>query len=343
MLYTSTRNNAATYTARRALKEERTPDGGLYLPARLPVFLPGELDTLLNQAPEDIVAQILNRFFGTAITGAEVLSVAGQQVYGLSYAGYRLLAGELWRNGAGGFNGFCRKLSSMICAERSHCVPGMWMRIACRIALTFAVFGELHRMDLDLEPLDVGVLTENFEAPHALWMARSMGLNIGTIVCCSNGNGFVWDLMYRGQLRLKGPLAATYTPEADGMHPDALELYCHSVLGWDGTQFAQMTGRRNLHTFAEEEHRALANGVCAAVVGEERVLRAIPNLYRSCGYVLCPYSALIYTGLEDYRSRSGQIRGALMLTERDPRACEELVKKALGLTGPELWDWCRSG
>ena len=38
MLYVSTRNTAATYTAHRAIHETRTPDGGVYVPFLVPVF-----------------------------------------------------------------------------------------------------------------------------------------------------------------------------------------------------------------------------------------------------------------------------------------------------------------
>ncbi len=341
MLYTCTRNDAASYTARRALKEERTADGGLYVPTRLPVFSPEELDVLLNQPGADIAAQILNRFFNTRITGEDLTRVLGNRLYGLTLVGHRLLAGEFWRNNAGSFDSLCRKLTAMICAERSHCVPGMWMRIGCRIALVFAVFGELHRMDLDAQPLDVAVLTEKFEAPYALWTARNMGLNIGTILCCSNGNGFVWDLVNRGQIRLDAPLRPSFTPESDGMTPNALELYFHQVLSWNGVWFEELTHQSGPYLFSRDEHQELARGFAAAVVSEERVIRAIRNLYRSCDYILCPYSALVYAGLEDHRSRPGRSRSALMLAERNPMDCAELLQTVLGITRSELQDRVR--
>ena len=40
MLYVTTRNNRDAYTARRALTENRGPDGGFFVPFREPVFTP---------------------------------------------------------------------------------------------------------------------------------------------------------------------------------------------------------------------------------------------------------------------------------------------------------------
>lgn len=38
MLYISTRNKSDSYTAHRALHEDRTPDGGLFMPMQVPSF-----------------------------------------------------------------------------------------------------------------------------------------------------------------------------------------------------------------------------------------------------------------------------------------------------------------
>ena len=49
MLYVTTRNNRDAYTAQRVLRENRGPDGGLYVPFREPVFSREEIDALKEQ------------------------------------------------------------------------------------------------------------------------------------------------------------------------------------------------------------------------------------------------------------------------------------------------------
>ena len=80
-----------------------------------------------------------------------------------------------------------------------------------------------------------------------------------------------------------------------------------------------------------------------AWVGDRRIKLAIPNLYKTNGYILCPYRALVYTGLMDYRSRPGKRRAALMLTESDPRQCRETVIHALAISDRELDEWRMGG
>ena len=83
MLYATTRSKVATYTAQRALKEERAPDGGLYVPTSLPCFTHEELTALLREEPAEIVARILNGFFKTKLGRLDVEFALGKRFFGL--------------------------------------------------------------------------------------------------------------------------------------------------------------------------------------------------------------------------------------------------------------------
>ena len=50
MLYLTTRDKFDTHTAYRALREDRAPNGGFYLPFRMPVFSAEELAQLKNKS-----------------------------------------------------------------------------------------------------------------------------------------------------------------------------------------------------------------------------------------------------------------------------------------------------
>ena len=344
MLYATTRSKVATYTAQRALKEERAPDGGLYVPASLPVYNQEALTALLREEPAEIVAWILNGFFKTKLGRLDVEFALGRRFFGLVGISHRIVIGELWRNSEGSFEDLCRRLTDRISAEEGIREPGLWMRIACRIALVFAMFARLRSEGAigHSEIVDAAVLTGDFEGPYALWTARKMGLPIGQIVCCCNENSGVWDLINRGQMKLGAKVISTETPKCDTAVPPALELLVHDRLEWDDLE-EYLTARKKGGTFylGPEEHRHFREGLSASVIGGSRVKLAIPNLYRTNGYILCPYSALVYAGLMDYRSRPGPRRTALMLTDYDPRECAETVTKALAISDRELRAWCQ--
>ena len=344
MLYATTRSKVATYTAQRALKEERAPDGGLYVPTSLPCFTQEELTALLREEPAEIVARILNGFFKTKLGRLDVEFALGKRFFGLVGISHRIVIGELWRNTEYSFEGLCRRLTDRISAEEGIREPGLWMRIACRIALIFAMFAKLRAEGTirHSEIVDAAVLTGNFEGPYALWTARKMGLPIGQIVCCCNENSGVWDLINRGQMKLGAKVVPTQTPRCDTAVPAALELLIHDRLEGDDME-EYLAAREKGGTFylGPEEHRHFRDGFYASVIGGSRVKMAIPNLYRTNGYILCPYSALVYAGLMDYRSRPGPRRTALMLTDYAPRECADTITRTLDMKDQELRDWCR--
>ena len=205
MLYATTRSKVATYTAQRALKEERSPDGGFYIPANLPVYSSDELEALLKEPSAEIVARVLNVFFKGKLGQLDVEFALGRRFFGLARISHRIVIGELWRNADGSFDALCRRLTERISAEFGTTNPGTWMRIACRIALVYAMYAELCRQGITSqgERMDAAVLTGDFEGPYALWTAKRMGLPIGHIICCCNENGGFWELLNRGQIDRK--------------------------------------------------------------------------------------------------------------------------------------------
>ncbi len=332
MLYASTRSNAATYTARRALMEDRAPDGGLFVPAALPVYDTDGLMELFQQPPGEIVARILNDFFDTKLGRLDVEFAVGRKFFGLARLNQRTVVAELWRNSETSFEGLSRRLNILIRGDMDSREPGLWMRIVCRIALAFAAFAKLRTGGV-IPPgqiMDTAVLTGDFEGPYALWAARKMGLPVGEIICCCNDNNGIWDLLNRGQMRLGGRPLRTQTPKCDITAPVALELLVHGVLQRDDVErYLAARSRGAILYLGADQHRRFRAGFYAGVVSDKRMAMAITNLYKTNGYILCPYSALVYMGLLDYHSQPGPRRPALMLTEHDPRENAQVIVDAL--------------
>ena len=63
MLYVTTRNNRDPFTAYRAMREGRGPDGGFFLPFRHPMFSSEEINALAEKTFGQCVAEVLNRLF----------------------------------------------------------------------------------------------------------------------------------------------------------------------------------------------------------------------------------------------------------------------------------------
>ena len=73
MLYVTTRNDQEVYTAQRALRECRGPDGGLYVPFRDPVFSKEDIAALREKSFNRCVADVLNVLFQTKLDRKSVV------------------------------------------------------------------------------------------------------------------------------------------------------------------------------------------------------------------------------------------------------------------------------
>ena len=72
MLYVTTRIGEDGFTSFRALSENRGPEGGFFVPMRLPRFDQGQMEALVQKTFSQSVADILNLFFGTQMDGLRV-------------------------------------------------------------------------------------------------------------------------------------------------------------------------------------------------------------------------------------------------------------------------------
>lgn len=330
MLYATTRNNVDTFTAQRALKLDRTPDGGFFVPMRLPVFSHREICALKDQTTGEIMAGVLNRFFPCSISGRDVEFLLGRSFYRVTEISHRIQVAEIWRNQDLRFDRVVRLLTQRISAEPGISDAGEWMQLALRIALIFALYGA---MEADgAHWVDVAVGTGDFTWPMAVCYARQMGLPVGTVVCCCNDNGGVWDLLQRGQVKVDTPALQTNTPEWDIPLPQGLERLIYGTLGRaEVERFCQICEKGGFYELDEETHALLRDGMYASVISGKRLSGVISNVYKTNGLILCPYSAVIYSGLLDYRSRTGESRPALMICEKSPMDSALTIESILGM------------
>ena len=186
----TTRNNRDAYTAQRVLRENRGPDGGLYVPFREPVFSREEIDALKEKSFHQCVAEVLNRLFNTKLTRWDVEFCVGRYPVRLMNLPQRIIAGECWHNPEWTFDHLAHILAEQL---RGGCpgADGGWAKTAVGIAVLFGTFGEFARAGITEHEkrVDIAVVCGNFDLPMSAWYARAWGLPIGNIICCCNENG----------------------------------------------------------------------------------------------------------------------------------------------------------
>lgn len=340
MLYVTTRSKNDAFTAPVTLRRDRADDGGSYIPFHMPVLEKEQLEALAHKSFGQNVADILDLFFNTKLSGWDVDMAIGRRLCLLKPMSFRIIVAELFHNVEGDLNRVIRALSAKITPDGEIIgEPTEWSRLAVRIALLFGVFGELFRTEqlTSDQKINVAVSVGDFSAPMAVWYARQMGLPIDTIICGCNENDTPWDLLHRGQMDASAVEIRTSTPECDyPIHPNLERLIC-GACGYEETmRYCWSITEGGTYIPTPEILEELRKGMFAAVVSRDRVETIIPGVYNTNQYVLNPYSALAHGALADYRARKGGSGLTLLLAEKSPLRDGQMVADALGITTAEL-------
>ena len=319
MLYVTTRDIKDAYTPRHPICKDRGPDGGLYIPFQKILFSREEIAAFGEKTFGHCVAEILNRFFSTKLTGWEIDFALGRRPIRLMAMIHKIIVGELFNNPGNDFSWTVRKLRDLMVPSTE--VPeelSQWTTIAVRIAVLFGIFGELMRRDLvDGErTFDVAVAADDFSGPVSVLYAKEMGLPIGKIIFGCNENSGAWELLHHGELHTGRSLFASQTPLCDHAAPASLERLIRIRLGREeAIRVGNVVARKGMYALADYQRKVLSDGFFGAVISQKRMFSVTQNVFSTNGYALHPYSALAYGALQDFRAIQNEASPALILTE----------------------------
>lgn len=310
MLYITTRDQKDAFTAARPLAQNTASDGGLYVPFRLPEYTQDEIAALRKKTFGQAVAEVLNVFFSARLTGWDVDFAVGRNPVKLYAMNHRMVIAELWRNPGSAYNYTVQKLYNRLCqGVVAADVPTEWVKVAVRVAVLFAVFGELMRSGIAevTNPVDLAVAADDFSVPMAAWYARKMGLPIAVIVCGCNADSGLWDLVRRGE----------YNPASQEQNINlSHEWLIQATLGCgEARRYQERCGLRRTYTVSEEALTVLNKGLYVAVVGDARIDAVMTSVYKTGGYRLSSSAAIAYGALQDQRASATEGRTALLLAD----------------------------
>lgn len=316
MLYITTRNNTDSYTAFRALHQCNASDGGQFVPIRLPMYTSQQLEELSKESFNEIVAQILNMFFSSHLTGWDIEFAVGKKPVKIVDIGRKTVIAELWHNTEGSFSVAANRIYSRLCDYKNDNVnPGGWAILAIRIAFVFGIYAELKRMNIP--SFDASVSGRDMESTLAVWYARNMGLPVGKIICGTNENCWAWELIHKGELN-PNTCVSTGTPDMDAL-PSGIERLVFATLGLaENVRYQHAIATSGAYKIDDESRNKLSKGLFASVVGQRRVTDVIASVMRTNNYYLDPYTAISYSALQDYRAKTGENRITLLMAENKP-------------------------
>ena len=328
MLYKTTREINDAYTAYRALHENAAPDGGAFVPFRMPSLTAQEIDVLASGGFSAAVAEIINKFFSTQLTAWDVDFYIGRNALKLESVPHRMLVAELWHNPDGNLNYLCNALYNKVCNSIAE-TPTECFLVASHIAVLFGIYCEMRKNDAISagDTFDVTVLANKLSMPVAALYARQMGLPIESIILTCEDDGNLWDMINLGEL----------SAAASNSDPVGIERFIHASLGYSGVEELRKS-LCNQKTFriSEEQLMTLREGVFCSVVGNARGMQNINSVYRSNNYIMDISAALAVSGVQDFRAKTGESRLTLVLACTSPNRCLDSISSATGISRDNL-------
>ena len=341
MLYATTRSKMDTYTAHRALHDDRSPDGGLFVPFKMPFFNKKQLAELVSNGFGETVAHVLNHFFASRITAWDIDCCIGKNPAKIIPASRRILLAKFWDNPQGDYSYIENKLYERLCDGKTTEPISNWGRIAIRIAVLFGVYNLLQKAEIN--SFDVSVISGDFSTPIAVWYAREMGLPVGMIICACNENSAPWDFIHRGELNTGLSKSSSITSELDVSLPENLERLIYGCFGVDEViRYQEKVQRKGIYQLRSDMQMKLSDGLFVSVVGKDRIEPLINSVYRSNNQILDLYAAVSYGSLQDYRAKTGESCCTVILWDKSPIQFSANIENATKLSKTEIQNYVDS-
>ena len=332
MLYITTRNKDDAYTAYKALTSDTAPDGGRYVPFRMPIYSGEEIAALKEKTFNETIAEILNMFFSCRLAGWDLDFSVGRNIVRIAPMNHRIVVAELWHNLDGKLSYLENTLYQVLIPDESNAKIRDWVQISVRIAVLFGLYGELMRGGI-LEAgqtVDISVPNDSFLMPIVAWYCRKMGLPLNMIICSCEDNNSLWDMINHGVVNTSSLTADLQL---------GVERLIQATLGCcEAEKFHDACDRGQPYSVSEEKLSQLNKGLFCTVAGKDRAKNTINSVYRSNAYVVEPTTALCYSGLQDYRAKTGESGLTLILAERTPMDFATEICESTGINADKLYD-----
>ncbi len=207
-------------------------------------------------------------------------------------------------------------------------------RLAPQIMYYFRAYRDL----LDAGKIRLGdevnfsVPTGNFGDILAGYLAKGLGLPVGTLICASNANNVLTDFIRTGTYDRRRPLLKTTSPSMDILVSSNLERLLYLLSG-DTKLVAglmQELNTQGVYTVPAQLLEKIQSQFWAACCDDARAAEIIGRVYKEDGYLCDPHTASGWAAAEDYVAETGDNRPMVVLSTASPYKFPAAVLTAIG-------------
>lgn len=182
------------------------------------------------------------------------------------------------------------------------------------------------------DKVNFSVPTGNFGDILAGYLAKKMGLPVGTLICASNANNVLTDFIRTGTFDRRRPLLKTTSPSMDILVSSNLERLLYMLSG-DTKLVASLMKQlkeEGAYTVPDALKAAIQKEFWAAYCDDARAAEIIGRVYREQHYLCDPHTASGFAAAEDYRNETGDLTPMVILSTASPYKFPAAVLSAIG-------------
>ena len=215
-------------------------------------------------------------------------------------------------------------------------------RLAPQLTYYFAAYRDLlARGQIRMgDKVNFSVPTGNFGDILAGFLAKRLGLPVGTLLCASNANNVLTDFIETGVYDRRRPLLKTQSPSMDILVSSNLERLL-ALLSGDTDLVSGLMGKLQDQGFYQVPGELLEKiraSFFAGCCDDRRGQAVIGRVWREHHYLLDPHTAAGWACAEDYRAQTGDTAPMVVLSTASPYKFPAAVLTAIGeeLSGSEF-------
>lgn len=214
-----------------------------------------------------------------------------------------------------------------------------WGRVLPQIVYYASAYCDLLR-DGKIEAgelLNVCVPTGNFGDILAAYYAKRMGVPFGKLICASNSNNVLTDLIQTGVYDRNRPFYQTISPSMDILISSNLERLLYAYTYGNAVEvkgYMDALKESGRYEVSENVKKLLKRDFDAAYCTDEQAKNTIARMWREKRYLLDPHTAVAVNVLEQYRVKTGDTTKAMVVSTASPFKFCPAVLEALDVQAP---------
>ena len=191
-------------------------------------------------------------------------------------------------------------------------------RLAPQVTYYFKAYADLlGRGQIKMgDKVNFCVPTGNFGDILAGWLAKRLGLPVGTLVCASNANNVLTDFIRTGTYDRRRPLHKTDSPSMDILVSSNLERLLYFLSG-DTELVAGLMKDLNtngFYTVPDSLKTAISEEFWAGYCDDDRAAKTIRDVFENQKYLCDTHTATGWAAAEDYVNQTGDKRPMVVLS-----------------------------